>query len=193
MRASYRHSAWLGAVLALLASSLVLPAGCGGDVAIGEQDQDAAGGADGSQSNDSSSSGTDGSGRDSAMGSSGGGDTGAGGDVSIGDDAPAVESGGPDGCADNIFCSSGSHWDPQLCTCVPDDAGGPDTGCAVRPCPIGGYWDSQLCMCVYNDGGPCISGRGGVCGGFTSNPCQCASGLTCVYEAGIADLPGTCQ
>jgi hypothetical protein len=196
MQAFRRFSRWLGAGVVLLAFPVAVPmAGCSGDVSIGEQQPpgpDASGGQD-SAAGDSTRPGTDGSGGGDT--STGGYDTGSGGDdTGTGGDAPAVDSAG-DGCVDTIFCTLGTHWDPQLCTCVPDDGGIDRDGCGIPvPCPSGAYFDPQTCMCVYIfDGGPCISARGGPCGGFTSNPCRCMPGLTCVYEAGIPDLAGTCQ
>ncbi len=101
---------------------------------------------------------------------------------------------GLDACVGVIICPVTSHWDPGLCTCVPNGSdAGPDACPGIRPCPPFETWDPGACMCMVNDGGGCVSSKGGECGGFTSNRCQCAPGLTCVYEAGIADLPGTCE
>src|SRR5690348_11126480 len=38
----------------------------------------------------------------------------------------------------------------------------------------------------------CVSQEDGPCGGFTQNPCTCASGLVCVPNP-IPDIPGTCE
>jgi hypothetical protein len=102
---------------------------------------------------------------------------------------------GPDACLGGGLCGIGTHWDDATCMCVPDATDAAADACGVRalPCPVFEYWDPGVCACVANDAGVCISGKGGKCGGFTVNPCQCATGLTCVYEAGITDLAGTCQ
>ena len=65
----------------------------------------------------------------------------------------------------------------------------PDVICGGVICAIGSHFDPTVCKCVP---GACISEEGGTCGGFTSNPCQCAAGLTCVPNS-IPDIPGTCE
>jgi hypothetical protein len=47
-----------------------------------------------------------------------------------------------------------------------------------------------------SDGGGCVSQQGGPCGGNTSHPCTCASGLTCTPGDGggpFGDVGGTCR
>jgi hypothetical protein len=66
-------------------------------------------------------------------------------------------------CVQTVLCIMGDHFDNVLCKCVPDDAGT-----------------------------TCISQEDGPCGGFTQNPCQCASGLVCVPNR-IPDIPGACE
>jgi hypothetical protein len=92
-------------------------------------------------------------------------------DGASGDDT-AVEARSPDardGCVDTIYCPTTSHWDPQLCTCVPFDAS------------------------VTGDGA-CVGAQGDHCGGNIANACMCAAGLRCVIEAGVPpDVGGSCE
>ncbi|MGH7436629.1 MAG: hypothetical protein ACRENE_13225, partial [Polyangiaceae bacterium] len=58
-------------------------------------------------------------------------------------------------------------------------------------CTDGGSFEGGIA-----DGGGCVSQQGGPCGGNTSRPCTCASGLTCTPgDAGgpFGDVGGTCQ
>jgi hypothetical protein len=102
------------------------------------------------------------------------------------------------GCIDNILCTVNHHWDPVACMCVPNDAGAPiDSGqgdaCATNVLCLVGHWDPIQCKCVPDsaDAGPCVSDKGGPCGGFTPRPCVCATGLKC-HPNRIPDIPGTC-
>jgi hypothetical protein len=56
-------------------------------------------------------------------------------------------------------------------------------------CVKGSHWDPIVCKCVPD---LCVSAEDGPCGGFTTHPCSCAPGLTCVPNR-IPDVPGTCQ
>jgi hypothetical protein len=100
--------------------------------------------------------------------------------------------GGDAGCpgVGSVICINGGHWDPTLCECVPPS----DAGCVDNVlCIVGDHWDPTLCKCVPDaDAGVCISSEDGPCGGFTTHPCTCAPGLTCVPNR-IPDIPGTCQ
>jgi hypothetical protein len=70
------------------------------------------------------------------------------------------------------------------------DSGSPGDACVDSVlCVLGTHWDPTVCMCVT---GACVSLEGGPCGGFTSNPCTCASNLACVDNP-IPDIPGTCE
>jgi hypothetical protein len=76
---------------------------------------------------------------------------------------------------------------PQCSNGVLKDANGCDT-CTCAPAPDGGGTGS--------DGGACVSTQGGRCGGNTTHPCTCASGLTCTPGDGglpFGDVGGTCQ
>jgi hypothetical protein len=67
---------------------------------------------------------------------------------------------------------------------------GPDGGGVVDPNACGaGY----VCMQVGTLAPVClvVSGQGEPCGGNTTRPRQCASGLTC--KGGTGDTGGTCQ
>ena len=69
------------------------------------------------------------------------------------------------------------------------DSGSPGDACVDNVlCLLGSHWDPTVCKCVP---GACVSQEGGPCGGFTSNPCTCASSLVCVNNP-IPDIPGTC-
>jgi hypothetical protein len=75
-----------------------------------------------------------------------------------------------------------------------------ESALALRPikcvqrvlCIAGDHWDPVLCKCVPNPPPACVSQEDGPCGGFTQNPCSCASGLRCVPNR-IPDIPGTCE
>jgi hypothetical protein len=59
-------------------------------------------------------------------------------------------------------------------------------------CIQGDAWDPVRCRCVPNVPKQCVSQEDGPCGGFTQNPCICASELRCVPNR-IPDIPGTCE
>jgi hypothetical protein len=195
MRAFLRCFRGLGAVGALVAPVLAASSGaCGGDVTIGDQtppDQDS-GGSDGGARADAPAPGPDGSPRDARSTA----------------DGPAPE----DACIDVILCTAGTHFDPQLCTCVPDDAGGTGDdaggtgddaavdasrdGCIdIIVCPVGSVWDPQSCTCVPIDVGDsaCTQGLGQMCGGIAGGTICCMPGLHCVLSGTFPDAPGTCQ
>jgi hypothetical protein len=78
---------------------------------------------------------------------------------------------------------------PQDASPGSDSANAADACVDNLLCVVGSHWDPTACKCVP---GTCISQDGGPCGGFTSNPCECALGLVCVTNA-IPDIPGTCE
>ncbi|MGA2448738.1 MAG: hypothetical protein ABTD50_08700 [Polyangiaceae bacterium] len=102
---------------------------------------------------------------------------------SVGDAAPDSvtrgDSSAPDsGAPDASDASDSAEASPGSDACVENVL-----------CIAGYHWDPTTCSCVA---GTCISQDGGPCGGFTSNPCQCASGLECMTNP-IPDIPGTCE
>jgi hypothetical protein len=61
-------------------------------------------------------------------------------------------------CVENQLCIRGSHWDTQLCKCVPDEVAG-STAAAGGGAPVcvetvlcvrDAHWDSVLCQCILD-------------------------------------------
>jgi hypothetical protein len=115
---------------------------------------------------------------------------------------PSVVNGCYGPCVDNALCAAGPQ---DLCVVT----GGTwavlacgNTFCGTPP-PCGGT--APGCNCGRNrnfvDGQGCVEDRaclakaGESCGGFSPDPVHCEPGLLCLQDqdAGIPDLPGTCQ
>jgi hypothetical protein len=194
--------------------AIVMGSACGSsDVPIGEQDQQANNGTDGSTSGTGGSS----SGSGGSTTGSGGSSSGSGGSWN-GSGGGSSGSGGSGGqpCVDNVLCAMGKHWDQTACGCVPDPI---DAGICVNngACIQGTQWDPSVCTCVPEPtdagacvqtqlcsqdthwdkikcacvAGACISQEGEHCGGFVVSPCTCATGLVCKLS-NIPDIGGTC-
>jgi hypothetical protein len=120
-------------------------------------------------------------------------------------DAAGQDAATPDAGPDDAAADAAEHRDASLrdsggpdssdASVSTEASAGPDSGADAQDacvenvlCVAGYHWDPTTCMCVV---GTCISQDGGPCGGFTSNPCQCAPGLECVSNP-IPDIPGTC-
>ncbi len=89
------------------------------------------------------------------------------------------------GCSSSCACDATGHL--QCTTSCPPAV---DAGCVQNVlCIQGDHWDRSQCRCVPD---ACVSQAGGPCGGFITNPCQCAPGLVCALS-GIPDVGGTCQ
>jgi hypothetical protein len=93
-------------------------------------------------------------------------------------------------CVENQLCIRGSHWDTQLCKCVPDEVAG-STAAAGGGAPVcvetalcvrDAHWDSVLCRCVLDSPD---AGAGETCGAST-----CATAEHCCQVASAVD--GTC-
>ncbi len=98
-------------------------------------------------------------------------------------------------CVRNVLCTTTSHWDPNLCRCVPNsaDAGPADGGRCVQNvlCTTTSHWDPNLCRCVPNDydagdaGGPICGSVRCPAGEYCCNPLQslCAPpGVACIAQ-----------
>jgi hypothetical protein len=112
----------------------------------------------------------------------------------------SVADGAVDGPAETGACTStqggpcgGNTANPCACVaglvCTAGDSGLPvgDVGGTCEPPP-----DAT----VTDDASACVSSQGGRCGGNTTHPCTCTSGLVCTAGDGggaFGDVGGTCQ
>jgi hypothetical protein len=99
------------------------------------------------------------------------------------------------GCFQNVMCTTTSHWDANLCRCVPNSNDGGSTNptdggrCVENVlCTTTSHWDPNLCRCVPNDtdaGGPACGAMVCPTGDYCCNPLQslCAPiGAACVAQ-----------
>ena len=134
--------------------------------------------------------------------------------------APASDAGGTGVCTTSIDCAGGgvcAFLESAGCAatgqCFPAPTGArcglaSSVGCgcsgsnvAIDPSCVSGLPSGYQTKPVLHegactDGGACVSQRGGPCGGNTSRPCTCASGLTCTPGDGglpFGDVGGSCE
>lgn len=94
-------------------------------------------------------------------------------------------------CVQNVLCVTGDHFDRTLCKCVPDAAA--DAGTCVQNvlCVVGDHFDRTLCKCVPNSGGSSCVSAAD-CKGVLPALCQqCPGGGTAC--AHFACVSGACE
>jgi len=87
-------------------------------------------------------------------------------------------------CVQNVLCVIGSHFDHNLCKCVPDATADAGATCVQNVlCIIGDHFDRNLCKCVpdatADAGTTCVQNVLCVIGDhFDSKLCKCVPGST---------------
>ena len=95
-------------------------------------------------------------------------------------------------CVQNVLCVIGSHFDHNLCKCIPDATTDAGTTCVQNVlCVVGDHFDRTLCKCVPDSGASsCVTAAD--CKGVLPALCQqCSDGTTAC--AHFACASGSCQ